>query len=171
MRLRPQIISAIFWRNFSSYFSGVLGYLFIVVFVVAGGAFTFNARFFTANEPSLDQLTQYFPLLLFFVPARMPGTTRAEATCQFNQYAETASENAVTADENRQKISGEETSTETSDEATEKEVDRSSQPEADSVEQSRSRKTTSSEDSQPVNTEGSPAPNTPALTTRTPAQE
>lgn len=70
MRLRPQILSAIFWRNFSSYFSGVLGYLFIVVFVVAGGAFAFNARFFTANEPGLDQLTQYFPLLLlFFVPA------------------------------------------------------------------------------------------------------
>lgn len=70
MRLRKQVISAVFWRNFSSYFSGVLGYLFIVVFVVAGGAFAFNARFFTANEPSLDQLTHYYPLLLlFFIPA------------------------------------------------------------------------------------------------------
>ncbi len=68
--IRPKVIWPIFRRNFSSYFSGVLGYLFIVVFVVAGGAMAFNAQFFTANEPSLDQLTQWFPLmLLFFVPA------------------------------------------------------------------------------------------------------
>ena len=67
---RPKVIWPIFRRNLASYFAGVLGYLFIVVFVVAGGAMTFNARFFTANEPSLDQLTQWFPLLLlFFVPA------------------------------------------------------------------------------------------------------
>ena len=67
---RPKVIWPIFRRNFASYFAGILGYLFIVVFVVAGGAMTFNARFFTANEPSLDQLTQWFPLLLlFFVPA------------------------------------------------------------------------------------------------------
>ena len=67
---RPKVIWPIFRRNFASYFAGVLGYLFIVVFVVAGGAMTFNARFFTANEPNLDQLTQLFPLLLlFFVPA------------------------------------------------------------------------------------------------------
>ena len=70
MILRPKVILPIFKRNFSSYFSGVLGYLFIVVFVVAGGTMAFNARFFTANEPGLDQLTQWFPLLLlFFVPA------------------------------------------------------------------------------------------------------
>lgn len=70
MTFRPKVIWAIFKRNFSSYFAGVLGYLFIVVFVVAGGALAFNAQFFTANEPSLDQLTQWFPqLLLFFIPA------------------------------------------------------------------------------------------------------
>lgn len=70
MKLRKQIISAVFRRNFSCYFAGVLGYLFIVVFVVAGGFMAFNAQFFTANEPTLDQLTQWFPLLLlFFVPA------------------------------------------------------------------------------------------------------
>ncbi|MDP6446978.1 MAG: Gldg family protein, partial [Pirellulaceae bacterium] len=64
----------IFRRNFSSYFSGVLGYLFIVVFVTAGAAMAFNARFFTANEPSLDQLTEWYPLLLlFFVPAITMG--------------------------------------------------------------------------------------------------
>ncbi len=70
MLIRPQVIWPIFRRNFASYFSGVLGYLFIVVFVVAGGAMAFGTRFFTANEPSLDQLTQWYPLLLlFFVPA------------------------------------------------------------------------------------------------------
>ena len=70
MNIKKQVIKAIFKRNFASYFSGVLGYLFIVVFVVLGGALAFNARFFTGNEPNLDQLTNWFPLLLlFFVPA------------------------------------------------------------------------------------------------------
>lgn len=70
MQLRTQVIQSIFKRNFSSYFSGVLGYLFIVVFVVLGGALAFNARFFTGNEPNLDQLTNWYPLLLlFFIPA------------------------------------------------------------------------------------------------------
>ncbi|PAY19696.1 ABC transporter permease [Rhodopirellula sp. SM50] len=70
MQIRPQVIRAVFQRNFASYFSGVLGYLFIVVFVVLGGALAFNARFFTGNEPNLDQLTAWYPLLLlFFVPA------------------------------------------------------------------------------------------------------
>ena len=67
---RKQVIQSIFKRNFTSYFSGVLGYLFIVVFVVLGGALAFNARFFTGNEPNLDQLTTWYPLLLlFFIPA------------------------------------------------------------------------------------------------------
>lgn len=74
MNLRRQVIYAIFKRNFSGYFSGVLGYLFIVVFVVVGGALAFSGRFFTSNEPNLDQLTTYFPvLLLFFVPALTMG--------------------------------------------------------------------------------------------------
>ena len=70
MQPRFQVIRSIFKRNFNSYFSGVLGYLFIVVFVVLGGALAFSARFFTGNEPNLDQLTTWYPLLLlFFVPA------------------------------------------------------------------------------------------------------
>ena len=74
MTFRLAVLRPIFRRNFASYFSNVLGYLFIVVFVVAGGALAFNARFFTANEPSLDQLTQWYPLLLlFFVPAITMG--------------------------------------------------------------------------------------------------
>ena len=70
MKLRGQVVGAIFKRNFSAYFSGMLGYLFIIVFVVAGGFLAFNTEFFTANEPNLDQLTKWYPvLLLFFVPA------------------------------------------------------------------------------------------------------
>ncbi len=67
MKLRSKVIGSIFKRNFSGYFSGVLGYLFIIAFVVAGGMLAFNARFFTANEPNLDQLSEWFPLLLLFI--------------------------------------------------------------------------------------------------------
>lgn len=70
MTLRSKVIFSILKRNFLSYFSGVLGYLFIGVFVVVGAVMAFNPRFFTANEPNLDQLTAWYPLLLlFFIPA------------------------------------------------------------------------------------------------------
>ncbi|GIW98916.1 MAG: ABC transporter permease [Pirellulaceae bacterium] len=70
MKLRWSVIKAIFLRNLTSYFSGVLGYLFIILFVVAAGFFAFDADFFTANEPNLDQLSEWYPvLLLFFIPA------------------------------------------------------------------------------------------------------
>lgn len=70
MKLRRQVIAAIFRRNFSAYFSGMLGYLFIIVFVVACGWYAFDPKFFTANEPNLDQLSVYYPILmLFFIPA------------------------------------------------------------------------------------------------------
>ncbi len=70
MKLRRQVIGAIFRRNFSAYFSGMLGYLFIIVFVVACGWYAFDPKFFTANEPNLDQLSVYYPILmLFFIPA------------------------------------------------------------------------------------------------------
>ena len=64
---RFQVVRSIFRRNFSSYFSGVIGYLFIIAFVVAGAALAFNGRFFTANEPNLDQLSAWYPLLLLFI--------------------------------------------------------------------------------------------------------
>lgn len=68
--MRFNVISAVFKRNLSSFFTSVLGYLFIVAFVVAAGWLTFSPRFFTANQPTLDQLSQYYPvLLLLIVPA------------------------------------------------------------------------------------------------------
>ncbi len=79
MKIRCRVIWPIMLRNLSSYFSGALGYLFIVVFVVAGGALAFDAEFFTANEPGLDQLSEWFPLLLlFFVPALTMGVWAEE---------------------------------------------------------------------------------------------
>ena len=61
---------AVFWRTFASYFSGVLGYLFIVAFTVAASLLAFNTAFFAANLATLDQLSAGFPvLLLFLVPA------------------------------------------------------------------------------------------------------
>lgn len=68
--LRGHVIRAVFKRNVLSYFSGLIGYLFIIVFVVMASFGTFQARFFTDNAPTLDLLTQWFPwLLLFIVPA------------------------------------------------------------------------------------------------------
>jgi ABC-2 type transport system permease protein len=68
--LRWHVVSAVFRRNVASYFSGVLGYLFIIAFVVAGGLLAFRPQFFTNNIASLDQLSDGFPmLLLFLIPA------------------------------------------------------------------------------------------------------
>ncbi|QDT18203.1 Gldg family protein [Alienimonas californiensis] len=63
-------LRAVFWRTFAGYFSGVLGYLFIVAFTVAASLMAFNTTFFAANLATLDQLSAGFPvLLLFLVPA------------------------------------------------------------------------------------------------------
>jgi ABC-2 type transport system permease protein len=71
---RWHVVSAVFRRNVASYFSGVLGYLFIIAFVVAGGLLAFRPQFFTNNIASLDQLSEGFPmLLLFLVPAITMG--------------------------------------------------------------------------------------------------
>lgn len=74
MQIRWHVIRAVFKRNFLSYFSGVIGYLFIVAFVGLGSFLAFSPKFFANNQANLDQLNQYFPLLLLFiVPAISMG--------------------------------------------------------------------------------------------------
>lgn len=68
--MRWHVISAVFSRNVKQYFSGVLGYLFIVVFVMVCAIMTFSEQFFADNLSNLDQLSKAFPaLLLVFIPA------------------------------------------------------------------------------------------------------
>jgi len=76
--LRSHVIKAVFWRNLASYFSGVLGYLFIIVFVVACSATAFSPRFFTNNLATLDQLSEFFPMLLLFIVPAVTMTSWAE---------------------------------------------------------------------------------------------
>lgn len=67
---RTHVILAVLSRNVLSFFSSMLGYLFIIAFVLAGAFAAFDDEFFAANEASLDQLTQWFPqLLVFIIPA------------------------------------------------------------------------------------------------------
>ena len=67
---RWHVVSAVFWRNVKQYFSGPLGYLFIVVFVTVCAVMAFSPQFFADNQATLDQLSRFFPmLLLFFIPA------------------------------------------------------------------------------------------------------
>ncbi len=76
--IRTHVIKAVFKRNLLSYFSGVLGYLFIVVFVVAGAVAAFSPQFFTNNLANLDQLTEYYPLLLLFIVPAITMTVWAD---------------------------------------------------------------------------------------------
>ena len=67
---RWHVVSAVFWRNVKQYFSGPLGYLFIVVFVTVCAVLAFSPQFFADNLANLDQLSRWFPqLLLFIIPA------------------------------------------------------------------------------------------------------
>ncbi|QDU79538.1 ABC-type uncharacterized transport system [Polystyrenella longa] len=76
--LRMHVLKAVFQRNVQSYFSSALGYLIIVVFVVAGAFLAFNPLFFTNNLANLDQLSLYFPMLLLFLIPAITMTTWSE---------------------------------------------------------------------------------------------
>lgn len=68
--MRWHVISAVFSRNVKLYFSGVLGYLVLIAFVLCCAVMAFSRQFFADNLANLDQLSHGFPLLLlFFVPA------------------------------------------------------------------------------------------------------
>jgi ABC-2 type transport system permease protein len=72
--IRLHAVWAVLWRNVQSYFSGVLGYLVIVVFVTVAAFCAFSPRFFANNLANLDQLSHVFPLLLLAV---VPAITMA----------------------------------------------------------------------------------------------
>ncbi|HWL08991.1 MAG TPA: Gldg family protein [Planctomicrobium sp.] len=76
--MNPNVVLAVFKRNVASYFSGMLGYLFIVVFVVAGAFLAFNDQFFANNLANLDQLSSRFPLLLLFIVPAITMTVWSE---------------------------------------------------------------------------------------------
>jgi ABC-2 type transport system permease protein len=76
--MRWHVISAVFWRNTKQYFTSIIGYLFIVVFVTVCALLAFDGKFFTNNLATLDQLNQYFPLLLLFLVPAITMNTWAE---------------------------------------------------------------------------------------------
>ncbi|MCH2182556.1 MAG: Gldg family protein [Mariniblastus sp.] len=77
--MRWHVISAVLTRNVKLYFSGVLGYLVLVAFVLCCAVLAFSRQFFADNLANLDQLSNSFPmLLLFFVPAITMSTWAEE---------------------------------------------------------------------------------------------
>ncbi len=69
--MRTNVVTAIFKRNFVSYFSSPIGYVFIcaLVLMTAFAAFWPN-DFFNANLANLDQLNRRMPwIMLVFIPA------------------------------------------------------------------------------------------------------
>ena len=72
--MRWHVTLAVWKRTLLSYFSGVIGYLFITAFVAVGAFAAFRETFFANNLANLDQLNQWFPwLLLVIIPAITMG--------------------------------------------------------------------------------------------------
>ena len=69
--MNTSVLTAVFKRNFFSYFANPTGYVFICVFVFLSAIAAFwPDDFFNANLANLDQLNKFFSfIMLFFVPA------------------------------------------------------------------------------------------------------
>ena len=69
--MNANVVFAIFKRNFVSYFSRPIGYVFICAFVLLSAFATFwPNEFFNANLANLGQLNKSLPwIMLVFIPA------------------------------------------------------------------------------------------------------
>ena len=78
--MKWNVLSAIFKRDFVSYFSNPTGYVFICVFVVLSSLATFwPPEFFATNLANLDQLSRWLPfIMLVFIPAITMGVWAEE---------------------------------------------------------------------------------------------
>ena len=78
--MNANVVFAIFKRNFVSYFSSPIGYVFICAFVLLSAFATFwPNEFFNANLANLDQLNDRLPwIMLVFVPAVTMATWAQE---------------------------------------------------------------------------------------------
>lgn len=78
--MKWHVLSAIFKRDFISYFSNPTGYVFICVFVVLSSLATFwPPEFFANNLANLDQLSRWLPfIMLVFIPAITMSTWAEE---------------------------------------------------------------------------------------------
>lgn len=78
--MKWNVLSAIFKRDFISYFSNPTGYVFICVFVMLSALAAFwPPEFFNNNLANLDQLSKWMPfILLVFIPAITMSTWSEE---------------------------------------------------------------------------------------------
>ena len=73
--MNTNVLSAVFRRNFVSYFASPTGYVFICVFVLLSTFVAFwSPEFFNANLANLDPLNFWFPfIMLVFIPTITMG--------------------------------------------------------------------------------------------------